>query len=172
MRIDWQRQIKRAATLFLLLASAALLATGASVRPAQQDQWAPAADSAVRGLLRDQAAAWNRGDVDGFLAGYRNSGQTIFAGSQGIIRGWEQLRQRYHTYYPDRQAMGTLTFSSVEVTFLCPDAALAVGNWHLDRDAGPVGGVFSLVLRQYPEGWRIIADHTSVVPEAAPARQN
>ncbi len=170
MRMNWHRQIARGATLLLLLAASTWLVGGVPPRSAQQDQWAPAADSAVRALLRDQAAAWNRGDVDGFLAGYRNSGQIIFAGSQGIIRGWEQLRQRYRTYYPDRQAMGTLTFSSVEVTFLCPDAALAVGNWHLDRDAGPVGGVFSLVLRQYPEGWRIIADHTSVVPEAAPPR--
>ena len=153
--------------LALLLAAAALIATAAPVRSAQQEQWAPSADAAVRGLLRDQAAAWNRGEVDGFLAGYRNSSQTVFAGAQGIIRGWQQLRERYRTYYPDRRAMGTLTFSSVEVTFLCPDAAFAVGNWHLDRDAGPVGGVFSLVLRQYPEGWRIIADHTSVVPETA-----
>ena len=165
MSMKWRWFVGSWAALALLLAAAALLAAPVPLRPAQQEQWAPSADAAVRGLLRDQAAAWNRGDVDGFLFGYRNSSQTIFAGAQGIIRGWEQLRERYHTYYPDRAAMGTLSFSSVEVTFLCPDAALAVGNWHLDRDAGPVGGVFSLVLRQYPEGWRIIADHTSVVPE-------
>ena len=170
MNRKWGRFVGAGAGVALLLAAAASLATSAPHRLAQQDQWAPAADSAVRGLLRDQTAAWNRGDVDGFLAGYRNSSQTIFAGSQGIIRGWDQLRERYRTYYPDRRAMGTLTFSSVEVTFLCPDAALAVGNWHLDRDAGRVGGVFSLVLRQLPEGWRIIADHTSVVADASPPR--
>jgi len=167
MRMHSRTQIRRGAALLLVLVTTVSLAAGVPARSAQQDQWAPSADSAIRGLLRDQAAAWNRGDVDGFLAGYRNSSQTVFAGAQGIIRGWQQLRDRYRTYYPDRQAMGTLTFSSVEVTFLCPDAALAVGNWHLDRVAGPVGGVFSLVLRQLPEGWRIIADHTSVVPEGA-----
>ena len=52
------------------------------------------------------------------------------------------------------------------VNSLAVDSAFAVGKWHLDRDSGPVGGVFSLVFRQFPEGWRIIADHTSVVPAA------
>lgn len=123
-------------------------------------------EAGVRRVLDHQASAWNRGDVEGFLAGYWKSEETVFAGSQGILHGWQALRERYRKSYPDRKAMGTLAFSDLEVTALCPDAALAVGKWHLDREAGPIGGLFSLVLRRFPEGWRIIADHTSVVPDA------
>ncbi|HKO05594.1 MAG TPA: nuclear transport factor 2 family protein [Candidatus Acidoferrales bacterium] len=129
---------------------------------------APHAAADIRSLLDAQAAAWNRGDVDGFMAGYWNSDQTAFAGSQGILHGWQALLDRYRKTYPDRKAMGTLEFSALEITLLCPDAALVLGKWHLEREAGPVGGVFNLVLRNFPGGWRIIADHTSVVPGAAP----
>jgi len=126
-----------------------------------------AASTEIRKLLAGQQAAWNRGDQDEFLVGYWRSEATAFAGSQGIVRGWQGLRERYRKGYPDRRAMGTLEFSEVEVTPLCAEAALALGNWHLEREAGPVGGVFSLVLRRFPEGWRIVADHTSVVPVTA-----
>ena len=126
----------------------------------------------VREVLVRQQAAWNRGDVDEFLAGYWNSDRTVFAGSNGILHGWQALRQRYRRSYPDRRAMGRLTFSHLEITSLCTSSALVLGEWHLDRESGPVGGVFSLVLRRLPEGWRIVADHTSVVaePAHAPAR--
>jgi len=160
----FQGFVRRAAPLFALLPFIVLIAAGAPARPATP------VESAVRSVLIEQAAAWNRGDMDGFLTGYRNSEKTVFAGSQGVTRGWQELRERYRKSYPDRKTMGTLAFSDLEVTMLCPDAALVLGKWHLDRESGPIGGVFSLVLRQFPEGWQIIADHTSVVPEPSPAR--
>jgi ketosteroid isomerase-like protein len=129
------------------------------------------ASAEIRKLLADQQEAWNRGDQDEFLAGYWQSEATAFAGAQGIVRGWQGLRERYRKGYPDRRAMGTLEFSELEITPLCAEVALALGTWHLEREAGPVGGVFSLVLRRFPEGWRIVADHTSVVPAAAPERK-
>jgi ketosteroid isomerase-like protein len=46
---------------------------------------------------------------------------------------------------------------------LGPDAVLVLGHWHLTRTKGDVGGVFSLVWQRFPEGWRIVHDHTSVV---------
>ncbi len=129
---------------------------------------APDVTAEIRSLLDGQAADWNRGHLEGFLAGYWNSDRTAFAGSQGILHGWQALLERYRKTYPDRLAMGTLAFSGLEITPLCPDAALVLGKWHLEREAGPTGGVFSLVLRRFPGGWRIIADHTSVVPASMP----
>jgi ketosteroid isomerase-like protein len=118
-------------------------------------------------LLAAQVAAWNRGNLEEFVEGYWNSAATTFAGTQGILHGRQALLERYRRSYPDRGAMGTLAFTNLEITLLCPDAAFTLGEWRLARAAGPVGGVFSLVLRRFPEGWRIIADHTSVVPRAA-----
>ena len=117
----------------------------------------------VRALLDEQLAAWNRGDLDGFMKSYWNSPKTTFAGSSGVFKGWQSVLGRYKQTYPDRAAMGHTTFTSLEVTELAPDVALAIGHWHLKRVNGELGGVFTLVLRKFPEGWRIILDHTSAM---------
>jgi len=126
-----------------------------------------AAEASVRELLAKQQTAWNAGDVESFLQGYWNSEELTFSGSNGTVRGFAGVRQRYKKGYPDRQTMGKLEFSGLEVRELAPDAALVLGHWHLERLKGDIGGVFSLVLRRFPEGWRIIHDHTSVVPSAS-----
>ena len=117
--------------------------------------------SAIQSVLGAQQAAWNRGDIRAFLDGYWNSPQLTFAGSDGIVRGYDGLLARYQKSYPDKQAMGQLDFSGLEIRPLGPDAALVLGQWRLRRQAGDVGGVFSLVLERFPAGWRIVHDHTS-----------
>lgn len=120
--------------------------------------------SAIRGVLSAQQEAWNRGDFDAFLTGYWHSPDLTFSGSNGISRGWDAVLARYKKNYPDRSAMGTLDFSNLEFRFLGPDAALVLGHWHLKREKDELGGVFSLVFQRFPEGWRIIHDHTSASP--------
>jgi beta-aspartyl-peptidase (threonine type) len=97
------------------------------------------------------------------MRGYWRSEQLTFSGSTGVSRGWQAVLEHYHQNYPDRAAMGHLDFSGLEITALGNDAALILGKWHLDRESGAVGGVFTLVARRFPEGWRIIHDHTSTV---------
>ncbi len=115
----------------------------------------------IRTVLNAQQTAWNRGDIPAFLEGYWNSPELTFAGSDGIVRGYDGLLARYRRSYPDKQTMGELDFSGLEIRPLGPTAALVLGQWHLKRQAGDVGGVFSLVFRRFPDGWRIIHDHTS-----------
>jgi uncharacterized protein (TIGR02246 family) len=119
---------------------------------------------AITAVLDAQQAAWNRGDVDAFMQGYWNSPDLSFSGTSGITKGWSAVRAHYKEKYADRAAMGQLDFSGLEFQFLGPDAALILGHWHLKRDKGDVGGVFSLVWQRFPEGWRIIHDHTSATP--------
>lgn len=122
--------------------------------------------AAITAILEAQQKAWNQGDVDAFLLGYWHSPALTFSGTSGIARGWDAVLARYRKAYPDRASMGQLEFSALEFRFLGPDAALVLGHWHLTRANGDVGGVFSLVWQRFPEGWRTIHDHTSVVPDA------
>jgi ketosteroid isomerase-like protein len=85
----------------------------------------------------------------------------------GIVRGWQAVLDRYRHTYPGRTAMGRLTFSDLEINELSPDAAYILGRWQLDREKDRPGGVFTLIARKFPEGWRIVHDHTSAF--AAPA---
>ena len=125
--------------------------------------------AAIRAMLDKQIDAWNRGDLDTFMETYWNSPKTAYVGANGIIRGWQGVLDRYKRTYPDRTAMGKTTFSDLEITMVAPDAAVILGHWHLERTDGQLGGVFSLVVRKFPEGWRIILDHTSRVED--PAKQ-
>jgi len=122
--------------------------------------------AAITKILEAQQSNWNCGDVDSFLEGYWHSPELTFSGSGGIARGWDGVAARYKKNYPDRASMGQLDFSGLEFRFLGADAALVLGHWHLTRARGDVGGVFSLVWRRFPEGWRIIHDHTSAVEKA------
>jgi len=117
----------------------------------------------IRSLLEAQAAAWNRGDVPAFMEGYWKSPKTEFVSSSGVHRGWQAVLDRYRKAYPDHQTMGKLSFSELEITMLCSDAALILGHWELQRAHDHPGGVFTLVARRLPHGWRIVSDHTSTV---------
>lgn len=118
---------------------------------------------AARALLEMQVEAWNRGDLAGFMAGYWDSPELTFAGAQGITRGWAAVHERFARNYPDRPAMGRLTFSDLEITVLSSSAVLVLGRWQLEREADRPGGVFTIVVRRLAGGWRIVHDHTSTV---------
>lgn len=123
--------------------------------------------AAILAVLTAQQSQWNQGNIARFMEGYWNSPDLTFAGSTGFTRGWEPVLARYQKTYANKAAMGKLEFSELEIRQLGPDAALVLGRWHLQREAGDVGGIFTLVLRKFPEGWRIIHDHTTQSPVQA-----
>jgi hypothetical protein len=120
----------------------------------------------IETLLADQVEAWNRGDVEAFMTGYWNSPDLRFASGDSVQQGWRQTLERYRQRYPDREAMGALSFEEIHIQMLSRDWALAFGRWRLERDNDRPGGLFTLLL-QYREdlldtpGWRIVHDHTS-----------
>lgn len=118
--------------------------------------------AAVEAVLQVQVEAWNRGDIDAFMEGYAKIPDLRFASGATVTRGWQETLDRYHQHYPDRAAMGTLTFSDLDTSVLSPDAALVFGRWRLQTQAhGEPNGLFTLLFRRTPTGWRIVADHTS-----------
>ena len=115
----------------------------------------------IRAVLEAQAAAWNRGDVEGYMDGYDRSPNTEFVSGDSITRGWQDVLDRYKKRYDTREKMGVLNFSDLEITVLSGDAALVVGRWHLKRAADEPHGTFTLLFRKTKAGWRIVHDHTS-----------
>jgi beta-aspartyl-peptidase (threonine type) len=138
---------------FLLLASVLSLTTAASD---------DSTSNAVRAVLDAQVVAWNKGDLEAFMQGYWRSPKLSFASGSEVTRGWDATLERYKKKYRSQGAeMGTLTFSDLEIEPLGPDAALVRGHWQLVRSKDKPGGVFTLIFRRMPEGWRIVHDHTS-----------
>jgi beta-aspartyl-peptidase (threonine type) len=115
----------------------------------------------IRAVMVAQEAAWNRGDIDGFMKGYARARTTVFISGDSITRGWETVRNRYKKNYATGEQMGRLTFSDLEITTLVHDAAVVLGRWELKRKSDHRHGRFTLLFRLTPEGWRIVHDHTS-----------
>jgi len=114
-------------------------------------------------VLLKQQDAWNRGDLDSFAQGYKNSPDIIFLTRQ-ISRGYAGMVEEYKRDYPNRAAMGTLTYSDLEVHVLDEKYAVVIGKYHLDRDkkeGGNADGLFSLLFEKTDQGWKIIMDHTT-----------
>jgi len=124
---------------------------------------APAQETEIRQLLDQQTAAWNRGDIDAFMTTYENSPRTTFVG-QKVEYGYANILARYKRLYATPAAMGKLAFTHLAIRVLDPNYAVATGNFHLDRTAdagGNADGIFSLIFKKEPQGWKIILDHTS-----------
>jgi uncharacterized protein (TIGR02246 family) len=118
---------------------------------------------AIQRVMHMQVEAWNRGDVTAFMSSYEDSPDTTFVGDK-VEHGFAQILERYHRNYGTPAAMGKLTFSKLEVRVLDAKYAVATGNFHLDRNAaggGNADGIFSLMLRKGPSGWKIILDHSN-----------
>ena len=117
----------------------------------------------IRALLDRQVADWNRKDLDGFLVGYWDSPKVVFLSGGERSEGFAAMRDRYRrNYQAQGKEMGKLKFSNVEVERLGSDSAFARGHWELTKsDGSHPGGLFTLILKRLPEGWRIVHDHTS-----------
>lgn len=120
--------------------------------------------SAIEHVMNDQMQAWNRHDLEGFMQGYWNSPElTFFSGAQ-VLHGWQDTLVRYRKrYQSEGNEMGALQFSDLQIELLGADAAFVRGNWKLTLTDGKTpNGVFTLIFRKLPEGWKIVHDHTSV----------
>ncbi|HET9503598.1 MAG TPA: nuclear transport factor 2 family protein [Hymenobacter sp.] len=122
----------------------------------------PEARKAIAQVLATQTAAWNRGDIPGFMAGYWRSDSLVFIGSKGMTYGWQPTLDNYRKTYGDATKMGQLDFSQLRITPLSADVAQVVGHWHLARpQAGDLQGQFLLIFRRIKGEWVIVADHSS-----------
>jgi uncharacterized protein (TIGR02246 family) len=124
---------------------------------------APAEAAPVRAVLDAQLAAWNRGDLDAFMQTYWNSPDLVFQSNATTTRGWQATVDRYRKrYLSEGKEMGQLRFDEIDVQLLAPGVAFARGGWHLSfRDGKTAHGRFTLLLREQPDGWRIVYDHSS-----------
>ena len=119
--------------------------------------------AAVRRILEDQQLAWNRHELEGFMSGYWNSPDlTFFSGAQQIV-GWQGAMDRYRKNYQQAgKEMGRLEFSDLKIEPLGNDAAFVRGAWHVTMSDGKTPhGLFSLIFKKFPDGWKIVHDHTS-----------
>ena len=119
------------------------------------------ARESIYNILMEQQSAWNRGDIEAYMLGYYKSDSLRFASGGNVSYGWQTTLDRYKKGYPDKAIMGKLTFSNIDIKMLSETSALIFGKWELERADDHPWGLFTLIFRKAPCGWRIVHDHTS-----------
>ncbi len=127
------------------------------------DAKAPAAEDAIKQVLNDQVAAWNKGDLKGYMQGYWNSPDLTFFSGGNKTQGWQATLDFYtKKYQGEGKEMGKLSFSDIEVTLLGADHAVVKGRFLVEMSKTKLTGLFTLVFKRTADGWRIVHDHSSV----------
>lgn len=114
----------------------------------------------VLGAMNAQQTAWNNGDINGFMQYYWKSDSLTFIGSKGVNYGWQSTFDNYVKHYPDKTAMGNLTFTILKASQLSSESIYVIGKWELAKEK-PTGGHFTLLWKKIKGNWVIVADHTS-----------
>jgi beta-aspartyl-peptidase (threonine type) len=159
--------------LLALIAPAGYLAqpapqqTPAQAQPTPQaqaeEEYKADAEEGIKHMLVSQIEAWNQGNLQGFMQGYWHSPELTFYSGADITKGWEPTLQRYRQRYQSQgKEMGQLEFQDLEIDVLGRKAAVVTGKWQLTlSDGSKPHGLFTLVVKKMPLGWRIVHDHTS-----------
>ena len=116
--------------------------------------------SEIKTVMDDQIASWNAGSIEGFMAGYWNSEDFTFQSGNTRVQGWNTLFERYKKNYSGEN-QGNLEFTDLKIKVLEKDLAYVLGRWKVTEVPEPGEGLFTLLFKHLPEGWKIIHDHTS-----------
>jgi len=119
--------------------------------------------AAIQHVIGAQQEVWNHHDLEAFMTGYWNSPELTFFSGAKEHDGWQATMDRYRaTYTSGGHEMGKLEFSNLRIELLGSEAGFVLGEWHLTMSDGKTPhGLFTLVFRKFPDGWKIVHDHTS-----------
>lgn len=112
-------------------------------------------------VLENQRLAWNNGNLEQYMMGYWKSDSLLFVGKRGPQYGWQKTFDNYKKSYPDKSAMGKLTFNIIKVELYTSEYAFVLGEWILDREKDQPRGFFTLQMKKIKGEWKVIADHSS-----------
>jgi len=115
----------------------------------------------IENLLAKQVEAWNEGNLEKFMETYQNSEKLSFVGSRGPTFGWQQTLDNYKTGYPDKEAMGNLKFTILNISKIDKKTVYVIGKFDLTREIGNVSGYYTLVIQKFGKDWLIVSDHSS-----------
>jgi ketosteroid isomerase-like protein len=115
----------------------------------------------INKLLENQRQAWNKGDIKEYMQGYNQSDSLLFVGKSGPQYGWNNTLNNYKKSYPNKSAMGYLSFDIKEIKMISADHAFVLGAWHLKRGKDDPKGYFTLLVKKIKGQWKVIADHSS-----------
>jgi uncharacterized protein (TIGR02246 family) len=123
----------------------------------------PTETDAIRNVIAQMQAAWNRGDFQGYMRGFANP-DVVFVSRGKIQKDWQATLDHYIADYGGAPgSQGELTFSNIRIEILAPDAAQLISDYKLVRTAGNQTGVNTRLMRKRDGTWVIALNHVSQI---------
>jgi ketosteroid isomerase-like protein len=120
-----------------------------------------AAETEIKKILNAQTVNWNKGDLEGFMQDYWNNDSLMFVGKSSVTYGYKNTLAHYRETYRNADKMGKLFFEIIKISRLSNEYYFVLGKWFLKRNAGDVGGHYTLLIRKINGKWKIVSDHSS-----------
>lgn len=131
----------------------------AACAPAPPDRAAD--EQAIRRVIADMEAAWNRGDFAGYMEGFENPG-VVFVSRGQFQDDWQGTLDHYvRDYGGDPARRGRLHFFDIRVEMLSDDAAQLIGRYRLEGGGRPQDGINTRLFRKVNGRWVIALNHVS-----------
>lgn len=144
----------------IVFAALLLIAVGFGSASAQSDT----AETEILATLDAQVAAWNAGDIPGYMEGFWNSEQTRYVSGATVVYGWRPTLERYQRNYDTAAKRGVLTYSNFDIRVLSPTDAFVFCLWRLTRSedaGGDIGGAVTKLFRKTETGWKVVHNHVA-----------
>lgn len=132
-----------------------------SIMGQAQEKTSDSSEESIRKELFRQQECWNSGDLECFMEGYWKSDSLRFIGKSGINYGWQATLANYKKSYPDKGAMGKLTFDLLSFDPMGDEYIMVTGKWRLKREKDELNGLFTIIWHEIDGVWKIIYDHSS-----------
>jgi hypothetical protein len=132
-----------------------------SIMGQAQEKTSDSSEESIRKELFRQQECWNSGDLECFMEGYWKSDSLRFIGKSGINYGWQATLANYKKSYPDKGAMGKLTFDLLSFDPMGDEHVMVTGKWRLKREKDELNGLFTIIWHEIDGVWKIIYDHSS-----------
>ena len=120
-----------------------------------------AQEKEIRELLEKLRLDWNKGDITVYMQGYWKSDSLLFVGRSGPDYGWQKTLEGLQKRYPDKAAMGYLTFDIKKIKMIDKKHAYVLGAMNFKIEKDDPKGYFTLIVKKFRDGWKVIVDHSS-----------
>jgi len=115
----------------------------------------------IRALFESACAAWNRGDIDGYLTDYWHSDKVRWV-SEGTVRyGFEAIAAAFKARFDSPVNMGRLEVADLQIQLLGESDALVFGAWTQTTPMARRHGVFTVHMKKIDGEWLVVSDHSS-----------
>lgn len=114
----------------------------------------------IRKVLDQQLKDWNENTIEDFMESYWKSEELTFQSGNRRLQGWDALLSMYKTTYSG-ESRGLLDFTDIKISVMSNERAYVIGRWAVNQADTTKTGMFTILFRKFPGGWKIIHDHSS-----------